>query len=94
MDRFVLILVYLFYAMNLRQFAGCRLGTDMLQGSGKIAVRTDALYNEGCLVSYQLVMKFVTYRSSLFWDVRWCRLVVVGHRRFGTMSVPSSRIKQ
>jgi hypothetical protein len=27
-------------------------------------------------------MKFVTYRSSLFWDVRWSRLVVVDYRRF------------
>jgi len=43
---------------------------------------------------YPVVMKFVTYWSSLFWDVRWRRLVVVGYRRFGTMSVPSSRIKQ
>lgn len=51
MNRFVLILVYLFCAMNLRQFAGCWVSTDILWDSDKRAVRTDALYYEGYLVS-------------------------------------------
>ena len=51
MNRFDLILVYLFYAMNLRQFAGWYMGTDILWDSDKRAVRTDALYIEGSLVS-------------------------------------------
>jgi len=39
MNRFVLILVYLFYDMNLLQFDGCWVDTDILWDSDKGAVR-------------------------------------------------------